>query len=115
MNWYQNRRLKLAQPNPWAKGDGGYYRAALLSGSPGVGKKLINVTFSLTIVFVGCRMNCINLCTGKTTTVSVVCKELGFDTVEFNASDTRSKNLIKEKIAELTCTNSLAGFVKGAF
>lgn len=40
-------------------------------------------------------------------------KELGFDTVEFNASDTRSKNLIQQQITELTCTNSLSGFVNG--
>ena len=53
--------------------------------------------------------------TGKTTTVSLVCKELGFDMVEFNASDTRSKNLIKEQIGELLSTTSLSGYAKGNF
>ncbi|CAH0747063.1 unnamed protein product [Diatraea saccharalis] len=85
--WYLNRKAKLPKPSPWAKNDdGGYYKAALLSGPPGV---------------------------GKTTTVSLVCKELGFDMVEFNASDTRSKTLIKEQITELLTTNSLSGFARG--
>ncbi|RVE52058.1 hypothetical protein evm_003336 [Chilo suppressalis] len=85
--WYINRKAKLPKPSPWAKNDdGGYYKAALLSGPPGV---------------------------GKTTTVSLVCKELGFDMVEFNASDTRSKTLIKEQISELLTTTSLSGFAKG--
>ncbi|CAH0722946.1 unnamed protein product, partial [Brenthis ino] len=85
--WYVNNKAKLPKPNPFAKNDdGGYYKAVLLSGPPGV---------------------------GKTTTVSLVCKELGFDAVEFNASDTRSKNLIKEKIGEMLSTTSLSGYAKG--
>ncbi|XP_072935597.1 replication factor C subunit 1 [Epargyreus clarus] len=85
--WYVNRKAKLPKPSPWAKNDdGGYYKAALLSGPPGV---------------------------GKTTTVSLVCKELGFDMVEFNASDTRSKTLIKEQIGELLTTTSLSAYAKG--
>ncbi|XP_052753872.1 replication factor C subunit 1 [Galleria mellonella] len=85
--WYVNRKAKLPKPSPWAKNDdGGYYKAALLSGPPGV---------------------------GKTTTVALVCKELGFDMVEFNASDTRNKTLIKEQIGELLTTTSLSGYAKG--
>lgn len=85
--WYANRKLKLPKPSPWAKNDdGGFYKAVLLSGPPGV---------------------------GKTTTVSLVCKELGFDMVEFNASDTRNKTLIKNQIGELLTTNSLSGYAKG--
>ncbi|CAG5026942.1 unnamed protein product [Parnassius apollo] len=85
--WYANRKAKLPKPNPWAKNDdGGYYKAALLSGPPGV---------------------------GKTTTVALVCKELGFDVVEFNASDTRNKALIKEQIGELLTTTSLSAYARG--
>ncbi|KAJ8733747.1 hypothetical protein PYW07_014298 [Mythimna separata] len=85
--WYVNRKAKLPKPSPWAKNDdGGYFKAALLSGPPGV---------------------------GKTTTVSLVCKEMGFDMVEFNASDTRNKTLIKEQIGELLTTNSLSGYARG--
>lgn len=42
-----------------------------------------------------------------------MCKELGFDMVEFNASDTRSKTLIKEQISELLNTTSLSAYSKG--
>ncbi|XP_028039481.1 replication factor C subunit 1 [Bombyx mandarina] len=85
--WYVNRKAKLPKPSPWAKNDdGGYFKAALLSGPPGV---------------------------GKTTTVSLVCRELGFDAVEFNASDTRNKSLLKEQIGELLSTTSLSGYAKG--
>lgn len=85
--WYINRKAKLSKPSPWAKNDdGGYFKAALLSGPPGV---------------------------GKTTTVGLVCAELGFHMVEFNASDTRNKTLIKEQITEILTTNTLSGFAQG--
>ncbi|XP_039960664.1 replication factor C subunit 1 [Bactrocera tryoni] len=87
--WYINHdgKKKLQKPNPWAKNDdGSFYKAALLSGPPGI---------------------------GKTTTATLVCKELGFDTVEFNASDTRSKRLLKEEVAELLSNKSLYGYFHG--
>ncbi|XP_036341735.1 LOW QUALITY PROTEIN: replication factor C subunit 1-like [Rhagoletis pomonella] len=87
--WYINHdgKKKLQKPNPWAKNDdGSFYKAALLSGPPGI---------------------------GKTTTAILVCKELGFDTVEFNASDTRSKRLLKEEVAELLSNKSLYGYFHG--
>lgn len=88
-NWYSNHdgKKKLQKPNPWAKNDdGSFYKCALLSGPPGV---------------------------GKTTTATLVCKELGFDTVEFNASDTRSKKLLKEQVSELLSNKSLFGYFHG--
>ncbi|XP_005181649.1 replication factor C subunit 1 [Musca domestica] len=87
--WYVNHdgKKKLQKPNPWAKNDdGSFYKAALLSGPPGI---------------------------GKTTTATLVCKELGFDTVEFNASDTRSKRLLKEEVSELLSNKSLYGYFYG--
>lgn len=44
----------------------------------------------------------------------MVCKELGFDVVEFNASDTRSKRLLKEEVTELLSNQSLAGYFNGS-
>uniref|UniRef100_A0A6P7FBV7 Replication factor C subunit 1 n=1 Tax=Diabrotica virgifera virgifera TaxID=50390 RepID=A0A6P7FBV7_DIAVI len=90
-NWYRNQlpevRKKIPRPSPWAKNDdGAYYKAALLSGPPGV---------------------------GKTTTATLVSKELGFDVVEFNASDTRSKKLLHEEVAQLLSTTTIAGFAAG--
>ncbi|GJQ69768.1 Gnf1 [Trypoxylus dichotomus] len=88
--WHENHsgkhKPKLIKPSPWNKNDdGNYFKCALLSGPPGI---------------------------GKTTTATLVAKELGFDTVEFNASDTRSKRLLHEEVAQLLSTNSLAGFIK---
>lgn len=88
--WYtnQNGSKRPAKPNPWAKNDdGAFYKAALLSGPPGV---------------------------GKTTTATLVSKELGFDLVEFNASDTRSKRLLKEEVSELLSNKSLYGYFHGS-
>lgn len=87
--WHFNHdgKKKHVKPNPWAKNnDGTAYKAALLSGSPGV---------------------------GKTTTAHLVCKELMLDIVEFNASDTRSKRLLKEEVSSLLSNKSLAGYLTG--
>ncbi|CAH1183179.1 unnamed protein product [Phaedon cochleariae] len=90
-NWYRNQvpeiRKKIPRPSPWAKNDdGAYYKAALLSGPPGV---------------------------GKTTTATLISQELGFDVVEFNASDTRSKRLLHEEVSQLLSTTTIAGFASG--
>ncbi|XP_078072170.1 replication factor C subunit 1 isoform X3 [Mustelus asterias] len=69
------------------KDDGSSFKAALLSGPPGV---------------------------GKTTTAALVCKDLGYSYVELNASDTRSKNSLKEVIAESLNNTSIKGFYSGA-
>lgn len=88
--WSSNNDGKKVhqKPNVWNNRatDGAYFKCALLSGPPGV---------------------------GKTTTAQLVCKELGFDAVEFNASDTRSKKLLKEEVSELLSNKSLYGYAKG--
>ncbi|KAK7804592.1 hypothetical protein U0070_015432 [Myodes glareolus] len=66
-----------------SKDDGSSFKAALLSGPPGV---------------------------GKTTTASLVCQELGYSYVELNASDTRSKNSLKSVVAESLNNTSIKGF-----
>ncbi|XP_069868562.1 replication factor C subunit 1 isoform X1 [Dipodomys merriami] len=68
------------------KDDGSSFKAALLSGPPGV---------------------------GKTTTASLVCQELGYSYVELNASDTRSKNSLKAIVAESLNNTSITGFYSG--
>ncbi|CAL1601443.1 unnamed protein product [Knipowitschia caucasica] len=68
------------------KDDGSTFKAALLSGPPGV---------------------------GKTTTAVLVCEELGYSFVEMNASCTRSKNSLKEVVAESLNNTSIEGFYKG--
>jgi replication factor C subunit 1 len=69
---------------PWSQNDdGSFYKAALLSGPPGV---------------------------GKTTTAHLVCQELGFDIIEFNASDTRSKKLLHAEVSELMSSKTIKGF-----
>ncbi|NXI57415.1 RFC1 factor, partial [Chloroceryle aenea] len=68
------------------KDDSTGFKAALLSGPPGV---------------------------GKTTTASLVCKELGYSYVELNASDTRSKNSLKEVVAESLNNTSIKDFCSG--
>ncbi|KAG8037014.1 hypothetical protein G9C98_004336, partial [Cotesia typhae] len=86
LNWHKNQhgKVKPPKPSPWAKNDdGAFYKAALLSGPPGI---------------------------GKTTTAQVVCNELGFDLVEFNASDTRSKRLLKEEVSTLLSNTSVKGY-----
>uniref|UniRef100_A0A8C5X1K6 Replication factor C subunit 1 n=1 Tax=Malurus cyaneus samueli TaxID=2593467 RepID=A0A8C5X1K6_9PASS len=87
-NWHKNT-LEDGQAKPnktGSKDDGTGFKAALLSGPPGV---------------------------GKTTTAALVCKELGYSYVELNASDTRSKNSLKEVVAESLNNTSIKDFCSG--
>uniref|UniRef100_A0A8B9S5L7 Replication factor C subunit 1 n=1 Tax=Apteryx owenii TaxID=8824 RepID=A0A8B9S5L7_APTOW len=87
-NWHRNTSEdRQAKNNKFGgKDDGTSFKAALLSGPPGV---------------------------GKTTTASLVCKELGYSYVELNASDTRSKNGLKEVVAESLNNTSIRDFCSG--
>ncbi|XP_070613215.1 replication factor C subunit 1 [Erythrolamprus reginae] len=88
-NWQKNslQDKQVKSSKFGSKDDGANSKAALLSGPPGV---------------------------GKTTTASLVCQELGLSYVELNASDTRSKNSLKEVVAESLNNTSIKGFCSGA-
>ncbi len=47
---------------------------------------------------------------GKTTAAHVIAKAEGFDIVESNASDTRSKKLVEEGLRGVASTTSLMGY-----
>ena len=81
-NMYWNR--KRSAPKPAAGDTGAWAKCALLSGPPGV---------------------------GKTTTAYLVCKELGYDVVEMNASDTRSKKMLGESVSDTLNTTSVASMM----
>ncbi|XP_009947234.1 PREDICTED: replication factor C subunit 1, partial [Leptosomus discolor] len=87
-NWHKNASEdgQAKSNKTGGKDDGAGFKAALLSGPPGV---------------------------GKTTTASLVCKELGYSYVELNASDTRSKNSLKEVVAESLNNTSIKDFCSG--
>ncbi|KAM4807653.1 replication factor C subunit 1 [Rhinophrynus dorsalis] len=90
-NWHLNNSSDEKKPAAkygkfGGKDDGASCKAALLSGPPGV---------------------------GKTTTAVLVCEELGYSYVELNASDTRSKNSMKDVVAESLNNTSIKGFYSG--
>ena len=68
------------------KDDGSMFKAALLSGPPGV---------------------------GKTTSASLVCFEKGFTYIELNASDTRNKRTLQETVKDALGICDIASIVKG--
>ncbi|XP_043099548.1 replication factor C subunit 1 isoform X2 [Puntigrus tetrazona] len=90
-NWHKHHSGNTKAPPKFgkfgSKDDGSGFKAALLSGPPGV---------------------------GKTTTAALVCEELGYSYVEMNASCTRSKNSLKEVIAESLNNTSIKNFYSGA-
>ena len=72
-----------SRPPPWgaSKDDGAWAKAAMLSGPPGV---------------------------GKTTTSYLVAKEMGYEIMETNASDTRSKKKLDTEISDALSTKSVS-------
>lgn len=79
-DWPKSLKANFKKPGP----DGyGVYRAMLLSGPPGV---------------------------GKTTSAHLVAQLAGYDILEFNASDTRSKRLLEDGLKGVVNNASLRGF-----
>lgn len=82
-NWYILLTRSSSRQKGFAKGgkdDVGQYRAALLSGPPGI---------------------------GKTSSAHMVANLEGFELIEFNASDTRSKKALESIVKETTYTSSV--------
>uniref|UniRef100_A0AAZ3QQX2 Replication factor C subunit 1 n=1 Tax=Oncorhynchus tshawytscha TaxID=74940 RepID=A0AAZ3QQX2_ONCTS len=91
-NWHTHHAVGGAKTAGFGKftstkDNGSSFKAALLSGPPGV---------------------------GKTTTAALVCEELGYSYVEMNASCTRSKNSLKQVIAESLNNTSINNFYTGS-
>ncbi|KAL6703320.1 DNA replication factor C complex subunit Rfc1 [Coniothyrium glycines] len=86
--WLQRFPKNLKTGFKLAGPDGsGVFRAVMLHGPPGI---------------------------GKTTAAHLVAKLEGYDIVERNASDTRSKKLIEDGLRGVLSTNSLHGYFAGA-
>lgn len=81
-SWFEN--AKTGFKNPGADGSG-IYRACLISGPPGI---------------------------GKTSAAHIVANNLGFDVLEKNASDVRSKSLLNSNLKSVLSNTSVVGFFK---
>lgn len=83
-NWHKSRAGPKKPIPKWGGGggDGSAFKAALLSGSPGI---------------------------GKTTTATLAAREAGYSILEMNASDTRSKKSLVEHVAETLGNLTLTG------
>lgn len=68
-------------PRPPGNSNPGCFKAALLSGPPGI---------------------------GKTTVATVVARSLGYDILELNASDTRSKKSLQQELSDVLDNTVLA-------
>ncbi|KAK1754610.1 replication factor RFC1 C terminal domain-containing protein [Echria macrotheca] len=82
-DWPRNRKYDFKMRG--SEGLGGY-RAIIISGPPGI---------------------------GKTTAAHLAAKIAGFDVLESNASDSRSKKLVENGVAEVMTNTSLLGYLAG--
>eukprot|EP00041_Stephanoeca_diplocostata_P016684 m.329595 g.329595 ORF g.329595 m.329595 type:complete len:984 (+) comp20449_c0_seq2:60-3011(+) len=85
-DWYKNKERRATEPMPRKPSDTGWeFSTCVMAGPPGV---------------------------GKTTTAHLVCQELGFEIVEMNASDCRSKKNLKTYVATLLGNTTMVQFYK---
>ncbi|KAK3304606.1 replication factor RFC1 C terminal domain-containing protein [Chaetomium strumarium] len=82
-NWPKSRKYDFQKRG--ADGMGGY-RAVIISGPPGI---------------------------GKTTAAHLAAKLEGYDVIESNASDTRSKKLVEDGVSDVMNNTSLLGYFAG--
>ncbi|CAN3366314.1 replication factor C subunit 1 [Diutina catenulata] len=78
-NWFQYKHEGFGSSH----GAGGNFRAAMISGPPGI---------------------------GKTSAAHIIARELGYDVVEKNASDVRSKSLLNQELKSVLDNSSVVGF-----
>lgn len=83
-NWHKNAKSNFSRPG---KDGSGTYRAVMLHGPPGI---------------------------GKTTAAHLVAHLEGYDILERNASDTRSKKMVETGLLGVLDTTSLQGYFAGA-
>ncbi|PLW53065.1 hypothetical protein PCANC_05810 [Puccinia coronata f. sp. avenae] len=83
-DWPKSRRSNFTKPG---KEGLGMYRCVVLSGPPGV---------------------------GKTSAAHLVAKAEGYEVIEMNASDTRSKKLLETGFKDIVGNSSIAGFLETA-
>lgn len=81
--WPKNHRTGFQMPG---KDGFGTYRAIIIHGPPGI---------------------------GKTTAAHLACKLEGFDVIESNASDTRSKKMVESGLGDVLNNTSMLGFFAG--
>ncbi|AQZ10633.1 RFC1 (YOR217W) [Zygosaccharomyces parabailii] len=79
-SWHENKRTGFKKPG---RDGSGVFRSAMLYGPPGV---------------------------GKTTAAHLVAKELGYDVLEQNASDVRSKSLLNAGVKNALDNTSVVGY-----
>lgn len=82
-DWPKSLKAHFKKPGPNATNT---FRAMLISGPPGV---------------------------GKTTAVHLACRLEGYEPLELNASDTRSKKLLESALGDTINNRSIAGWAKG--
>lgn len=103
--WRSNARTKFKK----AGADGhGSFRAVIIHGPPGIGRPLcprhVLVNLHITNAHTGA---------GKTTAAHLAAKLEGYDVVESNASDTRSKKLVENGLKGVMDTTSILGYFSG--
>lgn len=83
-DWQKNAKTNFSRPG---KDGSGKYRSVMIHGPPGI---------------------------GKTTAAHMVAKLEGYDVLESNASDTRSKKLVENGLVGVLDTTSLQGYFSGS-